>query len=166
MSGDGPLGALQGPTAPLVRAYLDRRGRPAERLPGGAVVAPLGPRIDAPWQMWLASGGADGSWLVVQVRAAHRVRRERWPAALSACNAWNSSSPLTKAWLAVDDWRTAPDGTLVLEASLPAAGGSDQEVVDRFLDTVGREAVMFWRAQLRPAAPGRPLSGADDPTTG
>jgi hypothetical protein len=141
-----------GAAAPLIQAYLDRRGKPGEQLPNGVVAVPLsGPDFDSPWQLWLASGGPDGGWLVAQVRAAHRVPRERWPQAIGACNAWNAGSPLAKAWLAVDDWDTAADGGLVLEASLPLVDSPPAEVVDTFLDALTRDAAEFWRALL-PAA--------------
>jgi hypothetical protein len=139
-----------GAAAPLIQAYIDRRGKPAEQLTGGVVATPLsGPGFDAPWQMWLATSGSDPSWLVVQVRAAHRVPRDRWPDAIGACNSWNESGPLSKAWLAVDDWQTAADGGLVLEASLPVGDGVGQDAVDRFLDALARDALEFWRALLR-----------------
>jgi hypothetical protein len=142
------LEALGEPIALLIKSYLARRKKPAELLASGVVATPLGASgFEAPWQMWFATGGTDREWLVVQVRAAHRVPRDRWPSALTACNSWNQSSPFTKAWLAVDSWETAPGGALVLEASLPLGGGGpEQEVVDRFLDTLEREAVEFWRA--------------------
>jgi hypothetical protein len=140
-----------GAAAPLIEAYLERRGKQAERLLDGVIVTPLvGPDLQAPWQLWLASGGPDGAWLVAQVRAAHRVPRERWPKAIAACNAWNAGSPLGKAWLAVEDWATAVDGGLVLEASLPLADDPAAEVVDTFLDALARDAAALWRALLRP----------------
>jgi hypothetical protein len=142
-----PLGAT---ASALVRDYLDRHGKQAEQLASGVVVAPLGgPDLDAPWQLWLAAAGSQRDWLVAQVRAGHRVPRERWPNAIAACNTWNASSAFSKAWLAVEDWESALDGGLVLEASMPLDGGAGQDVVDGFLDAMRRDAVAFWRAMLR-----------------
>jgi hypothetical protein len=150
MTDEDKLEALAEPAAALVRHYFDARGKPVEPLPNGMVATPLGgTAFDAPWQMWLATGGSDGSWLVAQVRAAHRVPRGRWPDALAACNTWNGTSPLTKAWLAVADWDEADDGALVLEASLPVDGAGAQEAVDAFLDALARDAAEFWRLLLR-----------------
>jgi hypothetical protein len=150
MSDGAPTTGLAGAAREMVLDYLARRGSTHRESATGVLVVPLADAIPgSPWQAWIAAAGAEDPALVVQVRAAHRIDRAGWPAALEVCNAWNRAARLTKAWLAVADWDRSSDGSYVVEATLPLAGTAEQPMVDEFVDAALLSAVEFWRRQLQ-----------------
>ena len=150
MADAGLSKGLGGSVGAMVLDYLQRHDTSYSEGPNGVLVVPLAESIPgSPWQAWFATSAAGSPALVVQVRAAHRVARARWSDAIEICNAWNRAVRLTKAWLAVQDWNESPDGTYVVEATLPAADQAEQSMIDEFISAALAGAVDFWRAHLR-----------------
>jgi hypothetical protein len=91
--------------------------------------------------------------ILVRVAAARAVPKERWPAALLACNHWNRRQPVARVVLVTGEERAG----IVVEGWLaPDASLSDEQVA-RFVGAVIAAARRVWtdpriRAMAEPVA--------------
>jgi len=125
-----------------VDCWLQTRGLPRGISPNGLIVAQVESDDSGTTLREVRCGRTDGSepLLVIQVHSADRIAQTHGAQVHAACNRWNVTHRLPRAWVADGDTTLK----VVLETSLPEASLT-KECVRRTGDETVDGAVDFWR---------------------
>jgi len=131
-----------------IAAWFSRHGQPYVAAGGGfaASVRPSSVEDVDPVQLRVLPTATRPPGILFAASGTKRYGTDQWPAALTACNIWNSREPMARARLAVQDWQADEDAAIVLEAWIPLLPSTSQDVVDATGDGLVASAARFWFA--------------------
>jgi hypothetical protein len=151
----GPATELAAAGADAIDRFLSaRKVRPAREGERRRVAVGLG-QDDEQLQLSLESTVRTNG-ILVRVAAARAVPKERWPAALLACNHWNRRQPVARVVLVTGEERAG----IVVEGWLAPDPSLSDEQVARFVGAVIAAARRVW-TDPRIRAMAEPVAAAD-----